>query len=88
MHATKTIEESSQQRLDMVNEWKGKYNNVVEELEEQCHIFKALLEEKDVFIQELTMEIAEKDREMEAMEFDLDSAVEAIHVSNSTLFLL
>ena len=32
------------------------------------------------------MEIAEKERKMETMEFDVDSAIEGIHVSNSIHF--
>jgi uncharacterized coiled-coil DUF342 family protein len=84
--ATKKVEDSSQRRLDMVKEWKGKYNDVIAELQQQGEIFDEMLEEKDNFIQELMLEIAEKERRMETMEFDLDSSVEEIHVSNSMHF--
>ncbi len=39
-----------------------------------------MLEENNNFIY-LILEIAEKERKMETMEFDLDSAIEEIHVS-------
>jgi uncharacterized coiled-coil DUF342 family protein len=84
--ATNKVEDSSQQRLDMVKEWKGKYNDVIAELQQQGEMFEEMLEEKDNFIQELILEIAEKERKMETMEFDLDSAIEGIHVSNSIHF--
>ncbi len=84
--ATKKVEDSSQRRLDMVKEWKGKYNDVIAELQQQGEIFDEMLEEKDNFIQELMLEIAEKERRMETMEFDLDSSIEEIHVSNSMHF--
>ena len=84
--ATKKVEDSSQRRLDMVKERKGKQNDVIEELQQQGEIFEEMLEEKDNFIQELILEIAEKERKMETMEFDLDSAIEGIHVSNSIQF--
>jgi uncharacterized coiled-coil DUF342 family protein len=86
--ATKKVEDSSQQCLDMVKEWKGKYNNVLAELQQQGEIFQEMLEEKDNFIQELILEIAEKERKMETLECDLDSAVEGIHVSNSIHFFI
>ena len=79
--ATKKVEDSSQRRLDMVKEWRGKYNDPIAELQQQGEIFEEMLEEKDNFIQELILEIAEKERKMETMEFDLDSAIEEIHVS-------
>ena len=83
---TKKVEHSSQWRLDMVKQWKGKYKDVIEELEQQAEVFEEMLEEKDNFIQELILEIVEKERKMETMEFDLDSAVEGIHMSNSIHF--
>ena len=85
-HATKKVKDSSQQHLDMVKEWKGKYNDVIAELQQQGEIFDEMLEVKDNFIQELMLEIAEKERRMETMEFDLDSSIEEIHVSNSMHF--
>ena len=84
--ATKKVEDSSQQHLDMEKEWKGKYNDVIAELQQQGEIFEEMLEEKDNFIQELILEIAQKERKMETMEFDLDSSVDGIHVSNSIHF--
>ena len=45
--ATNKVEDSSQQRLDMVKEWKGKYNDVIAELQQQGEIFEEMLEEKD-----------------------------------------
>ena len=48
---------------------------------EQGEIFEEMLEEKDNFIQELMLVISDKEMKMETMEFDLDSAVEEIHVS-------
>ena len=79
--ATKKVEDSSQRRFDMVKEWKGKYNDVIAELQQQGEIFEEMLEEKDNFIQELMLVISDKEMKMETMEFDLDSAVEEIHVS-------
>ena len=46
----------------MVKECKGKYNDVIAELQQQGEIFEEMLEEKDNFIQELILEIAEKER--------------------------
>ena len=63
-----------------------KYNDVIAELQQQGEIFDEMLEEKDNFIQELILELAEKERKMETIEFDLDSAIEEIHVSNSMHF--
>ncbi len=65
----------------MVKEWRGKYNNAIAELQQQGEIFEEILEEKDNFIQELMLVISDKEMKMETMEFDLDSAVEEIHVS-------
>ena len=48
--------------------------------------FPEMLEEKDNFIQKIILEIAEKERKMETTEFDLDSAIEGIHLSNSIHF--
>ena len=79
--ATKEVEDSLQQCLDMVKEWKGKYNDVIAELQQQGEIFEEMLEEKDNFIQELMLVISDKEMKMETMEFDLDSAVEEIHMS-------
>ncbi len=59
-----------------------KKQHVIAELQQQGEIFEEMLEEKDNFIQELILEIAEKERKMETMEFDLDSAVEGICGSN------
>jgi hypothetical protein len=70
-----------------VKERKGKYKDVIEDLEQQAEVFKEMLE-KDYFIQELTLVSAEKERRIEAMEFDLDRAVEQIHVSSPAIFLL
>ena len=70
----------------MVKEWKGKYKDVIKKLEKQIEVFDEMLEEKDNFIQELILEIAQKERKMETMEFDLDSSVDGIHVSNSIHF--
>ncbi len=33
--ATNKVEDSSQQRLDMVKEWKGTYNDVIADLQQQ-----------------------------------------------------
>jgi tRNA A37 N6-isopentenylltransferase MiaA len=52
----KKVEDSSQRRLDMVKELKGEYKDVIEELEQQAEVFDGMLEEKDYFIQELTLE--------------------------------
>ena len=41
---------------------------------------------EDNFIQELIFEIAEQERKMETMEFDLDSVIEGIHMSDSIHF--
>jgi hypothetical protein len=50
-------------------------------------MFEEMLEEKDNFIQELMLVISDKEMKMETMEFDLDSAVEEIHVSITFNFL-
>lgn len=78
---TKKVKDSSQRRLDMVKEWRGKYNDAIAELQQQGEIFEEMLEEKDNFIQELMLVISDKEMKMETMEFDLDSAIEEIHVS-------
>ena len=67
--------------MDIVKEWRGKYNDSIAELQQQGEIFEEMLEEKDNFIQELILVISDKEMKMETMEFDLDSAVEEIHVS-------
>ena len=86
VHTTKKVEDSSHQCLDMVEEWK-KYNDVIAELQKQGEIFKEMLEEKDNFIQELVLVISDKEMKMETMEFDLDSAIEEIHMSTIFIFL-
>ena len=80
VRATKKVEDSSQRRLDMVKEWRGKYNDAIAELHQQGEIFEEMVEEKDNFIQELMLVISDKEMKMETMEFDLDSAIEEIHV--------
>ena len=46
----------------MVNEWKGKYNDILEELVHQGEQLEEILLEKDNCIQQLTLELAEKGR--------------------------
>ncbi len=65
----------------MVKEWKVQYSDVIAELQQWGEIFEEMPTGEDNFIQELIFEIAEQERKMETMEFDLDSAVEEIHVS-------
>ena len=77
---TQKVKESSQRRLDMVKEWRGD-NDTIAELQQQGEIFEEMLEENDNFIQQLMLVISDKEMKMETMEFDLDSAVEEIHVS-------
>ena len=71
----------------MVKEWRGKYNDAIAELQQQGEIFEEILEEKDNFIQELMLVISDKEMKMETMEFDLDCAIEEIHVSIILNFL-
>ena len=59
----------------MVKEGRGKYNDVIAELQQQGEIFEEILEEKDNFIQELMLVISDKEMKMETMEFDLESAL-------------
>ena len=49
VRVTKKVKDSSQRRLDMVKEWRGKYNDAIAELQQQEEIFEEMLEEKDNF---------------------------------------